>query len=67
MKIVDLTALMVEDKDATQLEAEENDDVVLLKENQKAQADDYVDIDSTENIRTVIVNLESDKNTFDRY
>jgi hypothetical protein len=26
-----------------------------------------IDIDSTENIRTVIVNMDSDKNTFDRY
>ena len=26
-----------------------------------------VDIDSTENIRTVIVNLDADKSTFDRY
>jgi hypothetical protein len=26
-----------------------------------------IDIDSTENIRTVIVNMDSDKTTFDRY
>lgn len=40
------------------------DEVKLL--NAKS-ADERIDIDETENIRTVIVNLESEKNVFDRY
>ena len=33
----------------------------------KADDEEMIDIDSTENISTVIVNMDSDKNTFDRY
>lgn len=61
LKIVDNTALLIEEK--SQEEFNDDTEVVSLSN----PASDIVNIDSTENIRTVIVNLESDPNTFERY
>jgi hypothetical protein len=59
---VDNAAMLVELRDPS--EVEENDVIVLKKYESK---DEQVDIDSTENIRTVIVNTDSEKSQFDRY
>ena len=60
LKIVDNSALLIEEKSEEELT--ESTEVVGLP-----STTDTVNIDSTENIRTVIVNLESDPNTFERY
>ena len=41
--------------------------ITINKESAPSKDEEMIDIDSTENIRTVIVNMDSDKNTFDRY
>lgn len=63
LKVVDGSALMIELKDP--LEIEEQDDVTKLKN--ISSSEERYDIDDTENIRTVIVNLESEKSNFERY
>ncbi len=55
LKIVDNTAILVEMKDEQQVEMEKNEPVYHLEENGKKTESDFIDIDSTENIRTVIV------------
>ncbi len=72
LKIVDNSALLVELKDPTELQQEQihGDDgevITINKESAPTKDEEMIDIDSTENIRTVIVNMDSDKNTFDRY
>jgi hypothetical protein len=73
LKILDNSALLVELKDPTELQQDlaqgDDGEVVTLNKVSAPSKDDeeMVDIDSTENIRTVIVNMDSDKNTFDRY
>ena len=62
LKVVDGSALLVEDKDSTEVEA---DEVIRLQHIKSSE--ETVNIDDTENIRTVIVNMESEKTTFDRY
>jgi CHASE3 domain sensor protein len=73
LKILDNSALLVELKDPTELQQDlahgDDGEVITLNKVSAPSKDDeeMVDIDSTENIRTVIVNMDSDKNTFDRY
>jgi len=74
LKILDNSALLVELKDPAELQQDlvQGDDgevITLNKGSAPSKNDDeeMIDIDSTENIRTVIVNMDSDKNTFDRY
>ena len=63
LKIIDNSALLVEEKSAE--EQEDTDDVIKLA--QMKSDDEQVDIDSTDNIRTVIVNLEQEPQNFERY
>jgi hypothetical protein len=73
LKILDNSALLVELKDPSELQQDlalgDDGEVITLNKVSAPSKDDeeMVDIDSTENIRTVIVNMDSDKNTFDRY
>lgn len=72
LKIIDNSALLVELKDPAELlqESVQGDDgevITINKESAPSKDEEMIDIDSTENIRTVIVNMDSDKNTFDRY
>jgi len=74
LKIVDNSALLVELKDPAELQQDlvqgDNGEVITLDKGSapsKNDDEEMIDIDSTENIRTVIVNMDSDKNTFDRY
>ena len=67
LKIIDNSAILVEMKDPAELEADASQDQEIKQLNIKGQDDEKIDIDSTENIRTVIVNMDSDKSTFDRY
>jgi hypothetical protein len=73
LKILDNSALLIELKDPTELQQDlalgDDGEVITLNKVSAPSKDDeeMVDIDSTENIRTVIVNMDSDKNTFDRY
>ena len=72
LKIIDNSALLVELKDSAELlqESVQGDDgevITINKESAPSKDEEMIDIDSTENIRTVIVNMDSDKNTFDRY
>ena len=53
LKIVDNSALLIEEKSQEELAESEATEVVAI-----SNASDVVNIDSTENIRTVIVNLE---------
>jgi methylthioribose-1-phosphate isomerase len=64
LKVVDGSAILVEEKDPQEI-ANESDDVINL--HKITSSEERVDIDSTENIRTVIVNLESEKSVFERY
>ena len=56
--------MLVEMKDESQIEADEvqNDLAKALKNNDK----DYIDVDDTANIRTMIVNIEFESD-FNRY
>lgn len=74
LKIIDNSALLVELKDPAELQQElvqgDDGDVITINKvsaPSKNEDEEMIDIDSTENIRTVIVNMDSDKNTFDRY
>jgi len=67
LKIIDNSAILVELKDAAELEAEASEDLEVKKLASAKPDDENVDIDSTENIRTVILNMDSDKSSFERY
>ena len=74
LKIIDNSALLVELKDPAELQQKlvqgDDGDVITINKvsaPSKNEDEEMIDIDSTENIRTVIVNMDSDKNTFDRY
>jgi hypothetical protein len=54
----------VEEKSKEELEEAAEDEIKLHK---LTSQDERVDIDSTENIRTVIVNPESEPSNFERY
>ena len=63
LRIVDNSALLVEMRDQNEVEEfDEEHKLVQMK-----SADERIDIDSTENIRTVIVNTEFNKSNFERY
>ncbi len=64
LKIVDNSAILVEEKSKEELEEAAEDEIKLHK---LTSQDERVDIDSTENIRTVIVNPESEPSNFERY
>ena len=65
LKVIDNSAILVEERD--QNEIEENDTQQNNNGGQVTNEDTVITIDDTENIRTVIVNKESDKSNFDRY
>jgi hypothetical protein len=62
LKIFDNSAILIELKDPAEIEADASEDQEIKKLSQVGKDDDEkIDIDSTENIRTVIVNMESEK------
>ena len=62
LKIIDNSAILIELKDPAEIEADASEDQEIKKLSQVGKDDDEkIDIDSTENIRTVIVNMESEK------
>ena len=67
LKIIDNSAILVELKDPAELEADASEETEVKKLDSAKPDDENIDIDSTENIRTVILNMESDKNSFERY
>jgi len=54
-------ALLVERKQADEIESENSTDAAPL------YSPDVINVDDTEDLRTVIVNTDSDKETFFRY
>ncbi|CDW84271.1 ubiquitin carboxyl-terminal hydrolase 40 [Stylonychia lemnae] len=65
LKIVDNAAILVEMKDESQVSQEEDEIKQSLSHALKDK--DEVNVDDTENIRTVIVNLEYNESDFTRY
>ena len=64
LKIIENSAILVEKKDENEVDVP---DTVVLDPGKIVSKDEVIDIDETENIRTVIVNHEFDQSDFTRY